>query len=68
MTITDRIQNTSYGPTARNYDSLILLGYSAFAVFALAAICLAAAGPGVADGDLVAAAVMPWIERSSSRL
>lgn len=59
MTMTDRIQNTSYGPTARNYDGLILLGYAAFAVLALAAIYFAAAGPGVADGDLVAAVVMP---------
>ncbi|MET4035785.1 hypothetical protein ABIB94_007486 [Bradyrhizobium sp. JR7.2] len=59
MTITDRIQNTSYGPTARNYDGLILLGYAAFAVLALAATYLAAAGPGVADVDVVVAAVMP---------
>ncbi|TYO62705.1 hypothetical protein FXV83_31305 [Bradyrhizobium hipponense] len=59
MTIIDRIQNTSYGPTARNYDGLILLGYAAFAVLALAAVYFAAAGPGVAGGDLVVADVMP---------
>ncbi|MCK1617237.1 hypothetical protein IVA96_11380 [Bradyrhizobium sp. 159] len=59
MTIADRIQNTSSDLTARSYDGLILLGYAAFAVLALAAIYLAAESPGLTSGDLVAAAVMP---------
>lgn len=59
MTLADRIQNASYGPTARNFDGLILLGYAAFAVLAVVAIYLAAAGSGMTGGDVVAAAVMP---------
>lgn len=59
MTIVDRIQNTSSDLAPRNYDGLLLLGYAALAVLALAAIYLAAAGPDLAGGDFTAAAVMP---------
>jgi len=57
MTIADCVQDTRSDLTVRNYDSLVLLGYAAFAVLVLAAIYLGPAGPGSTGSDLVTAAV-----------
>jgi predicted cobalt transporter CbtA len=58
MTIADRIQDTSSDLAFRNCDGLILFGYAAFAMLALAAaIYLGPAVPGVAGNDIVTVAV-----------
>jgi hypothetical protein len=43
----------------RNYDGLIMLGYVAFAIVAIAVLYLASSGTGVAEAELAIAAVLP---------
>lgn len=59
MATANRVSNISSDLAVRDYDSWIILGYAAFAVFAIAAICFAAEGPGIAADDLLAMARMP---------
>lgn len=43
----------------RNLDGWIIIGYAAFVVVALVAIYFASGGPGIADADSMALAVLP---------
>jgi hypothetical protein len=43
----------------RDHDGLILLGYLAFAIVAIAALYAASSGPGVTGADLALATVLP---------
>ena len=43
----------------RNSDALIMLGYVAFAVVAIALLYLACSGPGVTEAELAVATVFP---------
>ena len=43
----------------RNYDNLIMLGYVAFAIVAIAVLYLASGGPGVTEAELAIASVFP---------
>jgi hypothetical protein len=41
------------------YNRWIVLGYVAFAIVAVSAVCLASGGPGLAKGELAVAAIFP---------
>jgi hypothetical protein len=43
----------------RNYNSLIMLGYVALAIVAIAALYFASSGPGITDTELAIATVLP---------
>jgi hypothetical protein len=43
----------------RNSNSLITLGYVAFAIVAVAALCFASSGPGFTEAELATATVLP---------
>ena len=43
----------------RNYGNLIMLGYVAFAIVAIALLCFASSGPGVTEAELAVATVLP---------
>jgi hypothetical protein len=43
----------------RNYDRLIMLGYGAITIVAIAALYIASSGPGVTEAELAAATVLP---------
>ena len=43
----------------RNYHGLIMLGYVAFAIIAIAVLYIAFSGPGVTEAELAVAAVLP---------
>ena len=43
----------------RNYDGLIMLGYVAFAIVAIAVLYLASSGTGVAEAEFAIATVLP---------
>ena len=43
----------------RKYDSLIMVGYLAFAIVAIAALYFASGGPGIAEAELAIATVLP---------
>jgi hypothetical protein len=43
----------------RNYDGLIMLGYVAFAIVAIAVLYFASSGPGVTEAELAIASVLP---------
>ena len=58
MKITDHIAIRS-GLAVRNYDDLIMLGYVAFAIVAIAVLYFASSGPGVTEAELAVAAVLP---------
>jgi hypothetical protein len=58
MEITDRTVLQS-PLKVRNYDSLIMLGYVAFAIVAIAALYAASSGPGVTEAELALATVLP---------
>ena len=58
MKITDHIAILS-GLAVRNYDDLIMLGYVAFAIVAIALLYFASSGPGVTEAELAVAAVLP---------
>jgi len=42
-----------------DYDRRIVLGYAAFAIVALAAVCFASGGSGFSETELATAAVLP---------
>jgi len=44
---------------ARNHIGLIMLGYAAFAVIAIAMLYLASIGPGITEAELAMATVFP---------
>jgi hypothetical protein len=44
---------------AQNYNSLIILGYAAFAIVAIAALYFASIGPGHTEAELAMAVVFP---------
>jgi hypothetical protein len=58
MEITDRTVLQS-STKVRDYDGLIVLGYLAFAIVAIAALYVASSGPGVTGADLALATVLP---------
>jgi len=43
----------------RNYDGLIVLGYVAIAIVAIAVLYIASTGPGVTEAELAIATVLP---------
>jgi len=43
----------------RNFDGLIMLGYVAFAIVAIAVLYIASNGPGVTEAELAIATVLP---------
>jgi hypothetical protein len=43
----------------RNYDGLIMLGYVAFAIVAIAVVYIASSGPGVTEAELAITTVLP---------
>jgi hypothetical protein len=58
MEIADRTAVRS-GSAVRKYDSLIMLGYVAFAIVGIAALYFASNGPGVTEAELAIATVLP---------
>ena len=42
-----------------NYDSLIILGYAAFTIVAIAALYFASGGPGVPEAELPITTLLP---------
>ena len=58
MKITDYTAIQSY-LVIRNYDRLIALGYVAFAIVAVAVLCIASSGPGVTEAEFAIATVLP---------
>ena len=58
MKITDHTAIRS-GLAVRNYDDLIMLGYVAFAIVAIALLYFASSGPGVTEAELAVATVLP---------
>jgi hypothetical protein len=58
MEITDR--SVLQSPVkVRDYDGLIVLGYVAFAIVAIAALYAASTGPGLTEAELALATVLP---------
>jgi hypothetical protein len=43
----------------RNYDRLIMLGYVAITIVAIAVLCIGSSGPGVTEAELAAATALP---------
>jgi hypothetical protein len=43
----------------RNYDGLIMLGYVAFVILAIALLYFASSGPGITEAELAIATVLP---------
>jgi hypothetical protein len=58
MTIADYVFVRSHS-TARDHDGWIMLGYAALAIVAIAAIYLAAGGPGTSEAEIASAVVLP---------
>ena len=58
MEITDHIAIRSH-LAIRNYDGLIMLGYIASAIVAIAVLYFASGGPGVTGAELAIATVLP---------
>jgi hypothetical protein len=58
MEIADRTANRSH-LAVRNYNSLIMLGYVALAIVAIAALYFASSGPGITTAELAIATVLP---------
>ena len=58
MEITDHTAIRSH-LAVRNYDGLIMLGYVAIAIVAIAVLYFASSGPGVTEAELAVAAVLP---------
>jgi hypothetical protein len=58
MKIADHTAIRSY-LAVRNYDGLIMVGYLAFAIVAIAVLYVASSGPGVTEAELAVATVLP---------
>ena len=58
MTITDFVLGRSRS-TVRGHDAWIIFGYAALSIVAIAAIYLAAGGPGASEADIASAVVLP---------
>ena len=58
MEIADRTAVRSVS-AVRKYDSLIMLGYAAFAIVGIATLYFASNGPGVTEAELAIATVLP---------
>jgi hypothetical protein len=58
MEITDHTAIRSHLAVG-NCDGLIMLGYVAFAIVAIAALYFASSGPGVTEAELAIASVLP---------
>jgi hypothetical protein len=58
MEITDHTAIRSH-LAVRNYDGLIMLGYVALAIVAIALLYFASGGPGVTEAELAIATVLP---------
>jgi hypothetical protein len=58
MEITDHTTIHSH-LAVRNYDGLIMLGYVAIAIVAIAVLYIAYTGPGVTEAELAIATVFP---------
>jgi len=58
MEITDQTAFRSH-LSVRNHDGLIMLGYVAFAIIAVAVLYIASGGPGVIEAELAYATVLP---------
>jgi hypothetical protein len=43
----------------RHYDGLIMLGYVAIAIVAIAVLYIASSGPGVTEAELAIATILP---------
>ena len=58
MTIADHVFIRSRS-TERNHDAWIILGYAALSIVAIAAIYLAAGGPGASEAEIASAMLVP---------
>ena len=58
MEITDHTAIQSH-LAVRNYNGLIMLGYVAFAIIAIAVLYFASGAPGVTEAELAVATVLP---------
>ena len=58
MEITDHTAIRSH-LAVRNYDGLIMLGYVAFAIVAIAVLYIASSGPGFTAAELAIATALP---------
>ena len=58
MEITDHTAIRSH-LAVRSYDGLIMLGYVAIAIVAIAVLYIASSGPGFAEAELAIATVLP---------
>jgi hypothetical protein len=58
MEITDPTAVRSH-LAVRNYDRLIVLGYVAIAIVAIAVLYIASSGPGITEAELAVATVSP---------
>jgi hypothetical protein len=58
MTIADFVLVRSRS-TVRDYDGWIIFGYAVLSIVAIAAIYLAAGGPGTSEADIASAVVLP---------
>ena len=59
MEIAENTSSISSSSAVRAYDSRMVFGYAVCAVIALAAIWLAANGPGTTEANLAIATLMP---------
>ena len=58
MEITDHTAIRSH-LAVRKYDGLVMFGYVAFAIVAIAVLYFASGGPGVTEAELAVATVLP---------
>jgi len=57
MTITDFVLGRSHS-TVRDHDAWIIFGYAVLCIVAIAAIYLAAGGPGASEADIASAVIV----------
>jgi hypothetical protein len=57
MTITDFVLGRSHS-TVRDHDAWIIFGYAVLSIVAIAAIYLAAGGPGASEADIASAVIV----------